>query len=105
MTADMKIEGAGHVIREARDAAGLSQRALAKLIGMPVSTLYRYESNERPLNLQITVRIGVACQVEPAVLAFSCVKTAFPDVGNSRLGKSLERIVELFVKELSVEDR
>ena len=53
----------GEVIKDELEFRGISQRRLAKLIGVPASQL-----NERPLSAELALLIGQALDIEAAPL-------------------------------------
>ena len=50
-------------IREAREAAGLNQTELAKIIGVAPNTLNGYESGKHDPKSELLVKIAQACNV------------------------------------------
>lgn len=69
------------VIREAREAAGLSIRQLAPLVGAHYSMLSRIEAGEvtRPA-AEMVQNIAIALELDPAeLLGFIGVKTMLPE--------------------------
>ena len=93
MAANVKIAGAGSVIRRARETAGLSQRELAQRIKMPVSTLCRYESGERAIALEVVGRIAAGCGHPEEALVLECIRAMYPRLADTRFGALLEQIV------------
>ena len=51
------METAGTLVKSARDAAGLSQRALARLAGVPPTTVNRVQSGETDATFGMLVRL------------------------------------------------
>lgn len=56
----------GEKIREARIKAGLSQRALAELIGTKQSNIARYEANGQCPTIQKLLEIAKATKIKPS---------------------------------------
>src|SRR3954471_24491071 len=67
------IEGAeiGHSIREARTAAQLGVRQLAKAAGMPVRRLRALETGDGSVSHGEVAAVAAACGVDPATLLAS----------------------------------
>ena len=100
MSVDLKIEGAGIVIRQARTTAGFGEQQLfAQHAEIPASTLSRYERNERPLNLMAIRRIAQACDVPAKDLALKCLSEAYPGMLDDSLGRSLGSLVDLMLQD------
>jgi len=57
------IEEIGDRIKEIRISKGIKQKDLAKKLNMPISTLANYETNRRPVSLEILNKIADALEV------------------------------------------
>lgn len=64
-------------LRKIREAAGLSQRALALLLDVPHSWVAKVETGERRLDLLEFQRFAAACRAD-SVAAFKHVVEALP---------------------------
>lgn len=93
--ADLRFERAGEVIRHARTRAGFtSQKEFARRLGMPVSTLSRYESGQRSVTLDVIRRVAEASGQPEEVLALACLKAAYPRLGRTKVGRLLDRMAQ-----------
>lgn len=73
----LKKQGFGARIREAREAAGYSQKALMEKLGWPNdsnSRLSGYENEAREPTLSDFERIAKLCHADPAYLAFGSLR-------------------------------
>ena len=71
-------------LRDARLGAGLSQRALAKLLKVPHTWVAKVESGERRIDVVESAWFFAACQVEP-IRAFERIWGRNARSGRSRL--------------------
>lgn len=60
---------AGHAVRRTRRAAGLTQAAMAEMLGISPSYLNLIESNGRPLSAGLMVRLAEQFDLDPRALA------------------------------------
>ena len=58
----------GEVIKDDLEVRGISQRRLAKLIGVPASQLNEVLNAKRPLSAELALLIGQALDIEAASL-------------------------------------
>lgn len=56
-------------LQRVREERGLTQAALAKLLGISPSYLNQIERNQRPLTVPVLLRIGAALEVDPQVFS------------------------------------
>lgn len=66
--ADRKLL-AGHAVRRARRQAGLTQAAMAEVLGISASYLNLVERNQRPVSAQLLVRLAERFDFDPRALA------------------------------------
>lgn len=52
----------GHAIKEARKQAGHSQQALAVMLGVNTSTIWRWEKGRRPIAIDDIAALADACE-------------------------------------------
>lgn len=94
----LKKQGFGKRIADARKAAGYSQKALMEKLGWPNDSNARlsgYENEEREPTIADFAAIAKHCRVDPAFLAF----------GEYRLDPELSQIVQNFpVAESAIKD-
>ena len=68
--ADQKLF-AGHAVRRLRRSAGLTQAAMAEMLGMSASYLNLLEKNQRPLSALVMLRLAETFDFDPRALAAS----------------------------------
>ncbi len=68
--ADQKLF-AGHAVRRLRRSAGLTQAAMAEMLGMSASYLNLLEKNQRPLSALVMLRLAETFDFDPRTLAAS----------------------------------
>jgi transcriptional regulator with XRE-family HTH domain len=91
--ANMKIEGAGAVIRKYREQHNISLRELALRLGWDRGRLSRYENNDLALSLDALSQIATALGERPEVVVFECLRALHRNLDNSPLGKIVGSIV------------
>lgn len=62
------------VIKEAREAAKLSQRQLSVKLGVPINWIQRIESMERDVKLAEFIAIAKACKADPEEMYRKCLR-------------------------------
>jgi ribosome-binding protein aMBF1 (putative translation factor) len=65
--AKLRIEF-GRQLREARNAAGMSQEALSKVVGIDRSDISKIEAGTRNLSLETMARLATAVELDISVL-------------------------------------
>lgn len=101
----------GKAIRRHREAAGLSQAALAKAIGVPASTVFRLEKGEFGMpDPDKLSRLADALEIEAEELYALAPYPALPDMApylRTKYGMSDEAVAEAeaFFQELKQRDK
>jgi transcriptional regulator with XRE-family HTH domain len=91
----LNIEGTGDVIRQERIAGGYPLlKDFALLIGMPDSTLSRYERNERALTLEAIEQIAAGLERPAELLILKCLQARYPKLKASKTGALLIRLAD-----------
>ena len=91
--AELRIEGAGEVIRQARQEKGVSLRALSELLGWDRSRLSRYETNRNALTLVTIQAIAEKLAVSPSLLLWQSLKKVHKDIEETEIGAAVEQII------------
>jgi transcriptional regulator with XRE-family HTH domain len=90
-----KIAGAGTVIREFREGAGITLPALAEQLGWDKSRLSKYETDQRGLTLDVITEIAEALDLPPEAMVLECLRRRYPKLADekSEIGKLVSRLV------------
>lgn len=93
----ISVFGAGAIIRSLRENANVSIAELGRRIGVSRSMMSRYESNERALTIDAMHSVADALGLVEEEVVVACLQTAYPELMNTRPGKSLRKIVDAIV--------
>ena len=83
----------GEVIKDDLEFRGISQRRLAKLIGVPASQLNEVLNAKRPLSAELALLIGQALDIEAAPLL--ALQMKYNLISAKRDKSFLERLKEI----------
>ena len=88
--AGLKFDGVGRVIRELREAAGLTQQALADKLEWTRDRVWKYESDALQLSIPVLKEIALALGQRPEVVGAQVPHVAVPRAHfpGIRLGQS-----------------
>lgn len=90
--AEFVIRGAGQVIRQTREARGLSLAQLAETMGCDKSQLAKYETNKVGISDVRLARLAAALNVPAAALAHECLLAIKPHLKSKPIGQLLGQI-------------
>jgi transcriptional regulator with XRE-family HTH domain len=87
LMADQKLF-AGPRIRRIRNAKGLTQTAMAEGLGISPSYLNLIERNQRPLTVQLVLKLASVYKVDPEELQYVVLERAPGDDAGGRMGRT-----------------
>ena len=93
-TDDLRLDGAGSVIRDYRIKAGLTLRQCAKELGWDPGRLSKYETGALAVSASVIEAVAPKLRQRPEVLLLECVRRRYPEFNKSKSGKMIENLIE-----------
>ena len=93
---DIKLTGAGDVLRELREQAGLGLREAATELGWNPGELSKYETNKVGVSLDIVEKIAKLVKKPAEAVVLQCLQTRYKTLStkDTPVGKALGQLLK-----------
>ncbi len=92
-SSEIRFEGCGDIIRDARLEAGFTLRQLATESGCNHSRISKVESNALALSLTMIEQIAKGLKISPEQIVLKCLETKFPKMRSTQAGKKIVKFL------------